>query len=35
MPVIYSTAVLPWAGPITDALDSKGMDADWVRIYRP
>jgi beta-glucanase (GH16 family) len=33
-PVIYSTAVLPWAGPITDALDGKSMDVDWVRVYQ-
>ena len=34
VPVIYSTAVLPWAGPVTDALDGKSMDVDWVRVYR-
>ncbi len=34
VPVIYATAVLPWAGPITDALDGKSMDVDWVRVYQ-
>lgn len=34
VPVIYSTAVLSWAGPVTDALDGKSMDVDWVRVYR-
>lgn len=34
VPVIYSTAVLTWAGPVTDALDGKSMDVDWVRVYR-
>lgn len=33
-PVMFSTAVLHWAGPITDALDGKSMDVDWVRVYR-
>lgn len=33
-PVIYSTAVLTWAGPVTDALDARSMDVDWVRVYR-
>ncbi|MDR3708718.1 MAG: family 16 glycosylhydrolase [Capsulimonadaceae bacterium] len=33
-PLIFSTAVLPnWAGPVTDALDGKSMDVDWVRAY--
>jgi hypothetical protein len=35
VPVIFATAVLPfWAGPLTDALDGKSMDVDWVRVYR-
>jgi beta-glucanase (GH16 family) len=35
VPVIFATAVLPfWAGPVTDALDGKSMDVDWVRVYR-
>lgn len=33
-PVIFSTAVFRWAGPITDTLDGKSMDVDWVRIWR-
>jgi hypothetical protein len=33
-PVLFSTAVFPWAGPITDRLDGKSMDVDWVRVYR-
>ena len=33
-PVLFSTAVFPWAGPITDKLDGKSMDVDWVRIWR-
>lgn len=33
-PVMFSTAVFRWAGPITDALDGKSMDVDWVRIWR-
>jgi beta-glucanase (GH16 family) len=33
-PVMFSTAVFRWAGPITDALDGKSMDIDWVRIWR-
>jgi hypothetical protein len=33
-PVIFSTAVLSWAGPVNDALDGKSMDVDWVRVWR-
>ncbi len=33
-PVIFSTAVFPWAGPITSKLDGKSMDVDWVRVYQ-
>lgn len=33
-PVIFSTAVFPWAGSITDALDGKSMDVDWVRVWK-
>jgi len=34
-PVMFSTAVFgSWAGPLTDALDGKSMDVDWVRVYR-
>ncbi|WP_158606426.1 S-layer homology domain-containing protein [Paenibacillus ginsengarvi] len=31
---ILSTALLSGAGPITDALDGKSMDVDYVRVYR-
>ena len=34
VPAIYSTAVLTWGGPVTDAMDGKSMDVDWVRVYR-
>lgn len=35
VPVIFSTAVLPnWAGPVTDALDGKSMDVDWVKVWK-
>lgn len=33
-PVIFSTAVLPWAGPIRESLNGTSMDVDWVRVYR-
>ncbi|HPA20462.1 MAG TPA: FAD-dependent oxidoreductase [Verrucomicrobiae bacterium] len=34
-PVMFSTAVFgSWAGPLTDDLDGKSMDVDWVRVYR-
>lgn len=33
-PVLFSTAVISWAGPLTDALDGKSMDVDWVRVWR-
>jgi hypothetical protein len=32
--VRLSTAVIPWAGTITDALDGTRMEVDWVRVYR-
>jgi beta-glucanase (GH16 family) len=34
-PVIFSTAVFPWAGSITDRLHNTSMDVDWVRVWRP
>ena len=34
MPVIYATAVLPWAGPINDSLNGASMDVDWVHVYQ-
>ncbi|MCX7049711.1 MAG: family 16 glycosylhydrolase [Candidatus Sumerlaeota bacterium] len=33
-PLRLSSAVLRWAGRITDALDGTSMDVDWVRIYQ-
>jgi len=32
--VIFSTAVLLWAGPIKNSLDGTSMDVDWVRVYQ-
>jgi beta-glucanase (GH16 family) len=32
-PVIFSTAVFPWAGSISDALHETSMDVDWVRVW--
>jgi hypothetical protein len=32
--VRLSTAVIPWAGTITEALDGTRMDVEWVRVYR-
>ena len=29
-----SLAVIPWAGRITDAIDGKAMEVDYVRVYR-
>lgn len=34
VPVIFATAVLPWAGPINDSLNGASMDVDWVRVYQ-
>ncbi|MEI6644561.1 MAG: family 16 glycosylhydrolase [bacterium] len=33
-PVLFSTAVFTWAGPVTDKLDGKSMDVEWVRVWR-
>jgi len=32
-PVRLSSAVVPWAGPITDAIDGTSMDVDYVRVF--
>ena len=32
--VRLSTAVMKWAGPITDALDGASMDVQYVRVYK-
>lgn len=29
-----SLAVIPWAGRVTDAIDGKAMEVDYVRVYR-
>jgi hypothetical protein len=34
MRIILSTAVLPWAGKISDRLDGTSMDVNWVRAYQ-
>lgn len=31
---ILSLAVIFWAGAVTDAIDGKSMDIDWVRVYQ-
>ena len=33
-PVIFSTAIFPWAGFITDALHETSMEVDWVRVWK-
>jgi hypothetical protein len=32
--VWLSLAIIPWAGPITDAIDGTFMEVDYVRVYR-
>jgi beta-glucanase (GH16 family) len=32
-PVWLSLAIIPWGGPITDAIDGTKMEVDYVRIY--
>lgn len=33
-PVRLSLAIIPWAGPVTDAIDGRSMDVDWVRVWQ-
>jgi len=33
-PVWLSLAIMRWAGPVTDAINGKSMDVDWVRVWR-
>ena len=33
-PVWLSLAIIPWAGPVTDAIDGTFMEVDYVRVYR-
>ena len=35
VPIWLSLAVIPWAGPVTDAIDGTSMKIDWVRYYQP
>jgi hypothetical protein len=29
-----SLAVIPWAGQVTDTIDGKAMEVDYVRIFQ-
>ena len=33
-PVRLSLAIIRWAGPVTDDIDGKSMDVDWVRVWQ-
>ncbi len=33
-PIRLSLAIIRWAGPVTDAIDGKSMDVDWVRVWQ-
>jgi hypothetical protein len=33
-PVRLSLAIIRWPGPVTDAIDGKSMDVDWVRVWQ-
>lgn len=33
-PVLLSSAVIKWAGPVTDQIDGTSMDVDYVRVYQ-
>ena len=33
-PVILSSAIISWDGPVTDAIDGTQMEVDYVRIYK-
>lgn len=33
-PVLLSSAIIKWAGPVTDAIDGTSMDVDYVRVYQ-
>ena len=32
--VWLSEAIIPWAGPVTDAIDGTAMEVDYVRVYQ-
>jgi beta-glucanase (GH16 family) len=34
VPIWLSLAIIPWAGPVTDAIDGTTMRIDWVRYYQ-
>ena len=33
-PIRLSLAIIRWAGQVTDAIDGKSMDVDWVRVWQ-
>ncbi len=33
-PVLLSSAVMKWAGPVTDKIDGTAMEVDYVRVYQ-
>lgn len=33
-PVLLSSAIMKWAGPVTDAIDGTAMEVDYVRVYQ-
>lgn len=33
-PVLLSSAIMKWAGPVTDKIDGTAMEVDYVRIYQ-
>lgn len=33
-PVLLSSAIIKWAGAVTEKIDGTSMDVDWVRVYR-
>lgn len=34
-PLILSLAIITWAGTVTDIIDGKYMEVDYVRVYKP
>ncbi len=33
-PVLLSSAIIKWAGPVTDQIDGTAMEVDYVRVYQ-
>ncbi len=33
-PVLLSSAIIKWAGPVTDLIDGTSMEVDYVRVYQ-